>query len=141
MTDAKPEDGVHPNIAILSKVNVADIEGCAEIFAPDVIWHFYNPRVPDLHGDHKGVEGLANFFKALGGITGGTFNVTVVDARPVGDELVVVQTCNRLTLDGEDHAFDVVVVWRVVDGLIKEVWDIPSLYTASTMVGAIAEDH
>ena len=47
----------------------------------------------------------------------------------VGDELVVVQTRNSLTLEGQPITIDVVVVWRIVDGRITEVWDIPSAYT------------
>lgn len=49
----------------------------------------------------------------------------------VGDELVVVQTKNTMILEGEAIAVDVVIVWRIVDGRIKEVWDIPSAYTQS----------
>lgn len=35
-------------------------------------------------------------------------------------------------MDLEDHHIesDVVVVWRIVDGRIAEVWDILSIYTA-----------
>ena len=48
----------------------------------------------------------------------------------VGDELVVTHTKNRMTLQGRPIATDVVVVWRIVDGRIAEVWDIPSVHTA-----------
>jgi len=48
----------------------------------------------------------------------GTFQVNLVEARPVGDELVVVHMCNRLALSTIE--FDAVVVWRIVDGKIAE---------------------
>ena len=41
---------------------------------------------------------------------------------PVGDELVMVQVRDTLTIDGKSHARDVVVVWRIVDGRVVEVW-------------------
>ncbi|MEO1102914.1 MAG: nuclear transport factor 2 family protein [Pseudomonadota bacterium] len=123
------EPTMHPNIAILSRFNEKDVKGSADVLAENVVWHFYNPRVPSLHGDHHGIDGLAAFFAALAELTTGTFTVNVIDARPVGEELVVVQTRNTLTLDGQDVATDVVVVWRFVDGKITEVWDIPSLHT------------
>ncbi|MEM8664520.1 MAG: nuclear transport factor 2 family protein [Pseudomonadota bacterium] len=124
-----PEAAMHENLAILSRFDVRDVKGSADVLADDVVWHFFNPQVPALHGDHKGIEALAAFFAALAELTAGSFTVNVVDARPVGEELVVVQTRNTLTLDGRDLATDVVVVWRIVDGKIAEVWDIPSLHT------------
>ena len=47
-----------------------------------------------------------------------------VSAVPVGKELVVVQSRNSLTLDHQSVTIDVVVVWRIVEGRIVEVWDI-----------------
>ena len=52
----------------------------------------------------------------------------VIDSRTVGDELVVTQTCNRLTVEGDTIETDVVVVWRIVNGKIAEGWDIPTVY-------------
>ena len=36
-----------------------------------------------------------------------------------------------LTLGDEKIETDVVVVWRIVDGRVREVWDIPSAYTGA----------
>ena len=49
----------------------------------------------------------------------------------MGDELVIIQTCNRLALEvfeGDTIETDVIVVWRIVNGKIAEGWDIPSVY-------------
>ena len=43
--------------------------------------------------------------------------------------MVITHTVNTLTLDGEDIAINVVVVWRIVDNRITEIWDIPSVHT------------
>ena len=48
---------------------------------------------------------------------------------PIGDELVVTHTKNRLTLQGRSITTDVVVVRRIVNGRIAEVWDIPSVHS------------
>lgn len=120
----------HPNIDLLNTVNIADIQGSAHAFHEDVVWHFINPELPEMEGDYRGVAGVQAFFAGMAGQTGGTFRVNPVDARAIGDELVVVQTRNEMTVDETSIAVDVVLVWRFVDGKIKEVWDIPAVYTA-----------
>lgn len=55
-----------------------------------------------------------------------------ISLAPVGDELVVAQALNRLTLRGRPIVTDVGVMWRIVEGRIAEVWDIPSVFSAST---------
>jgi predicted SnoaL-like aldol condensation-catalyzing enzyme len=50
--------------------------------------------------------------------------VEPVSVTAVGDELVVVQARDTLTVEDQQHTLDVVVVWRIVDGLVREVWDI-----------------
>jgi len=36
-----------------------------------------------------------------------------------------------MTLQGRPVAIDAVAVWRIVDGRIAEVWDIPSVHTTA----------
>ena len=45
-------------------------------------------------------------------------------------------TKNRLTRDDALIETDVVVVWRIVDGKVAEVWDIPSVYAADKRLDA-----
>lgn len=119
----------HPNLALFNRLDIRDLESCAGLFAPDVVFHYFNPKLPDLQGDHVGLTGIQHFFKAIGTLSGGTFKVEPVAINAVGDELVITQTRNTLTIEGEPIAIDVVVVWRIVEGRIAEVWDIPSVYT------------
>ena len=121
----------HPNLALLMKVDPTNVAASADVFAEDFVWHYFNPRLPDLQGDYVGVAGLQEFFAKLAATTDGTFKVKPISVTPVGDELVVMQTRNTMTLPGEDVKTDVVLVWRIVDGRIAEVWDIPSAYTLS----------
>ena len=84
----------HPNIALLSRFDPANMAANADVLSEDFVWHFFNPRLPELHGDHVGRDGLENFFEKMHGLTGGTFKINPVSATPVGDELVVVQSKN-----------------------------------------------
>jgi len=71
-----------------------------------------------------GLDGIRSFFEAVGENSQGTFRTEPVSITAVGDELVVTQNRNTLTFKGRSIALDVVVVWRVLDGRIVEVWDI-----------------
>ena len=114
----------HPNVALLKRLDLHDLPRSAELFADNVVWHYANPNLPDLCGDHVGLAGIGAFFQSLKHRSGGTFKVTPRAILPVGDELVVVHSHNTLTLKGRRIAIDVVVVWRIVQGKITEVWDI-----------------
>lgn len=124
---------VHPNISLLEKLDIQNLDACANIIAGNFIWHYYNPRLPELQGDYHGIEGFKGFFAKLAEISNGSFQRNVIGARPVGDEQVVVQACNRLAFEGDTIETDVVVVWRVVNGKIAEGWDIPSVYNVRTI--------
>ncbi|MEM6840644.1 MAG: nuclear transport factor 2 family protein [Bacteroidota bacterium] len=119
----------HPNITILNKFDPTNVAGTADILAEDAVWHFFNPLLPDVQGDYVGLQGFQDFFKNIGGRTDGTFQVNPVSATAIGDELVVVHSKNTMVLKDQPIEIDVVVVWRIVNGKITEVWDIPSVYT------------
>jgi predicted SnoaL-like aldol condensation-catalyzing enzyme len=119
----------HPNISVLEKFDPTDISKTAEVLAKDAVFHFFNPRLLDLQGDYIGLEGIQSFFQTMGQLTNGTFKVNPISRTIVGKELVVVQTRNTMVLGDEEIETDVVVVFRIVDGLISEIWDIPSVYS------------
>ena len=125
-------NAVHPNIEVLQKFDPANIAAAVDIIADNAIFHYFNPRLPDIQGDYVGFEGFLAFFKKIGELTNGTFKVNPISATPVGNELVVVQSKNTMVLNDQPIAIDVVVVWRIVDDKIIEVWDIPSVYDQST---------
>ena len=118
----------HPNLELLSKLDLRNLDSSAELFTEKFVWHYFNPNLPDLEGDYAGIDGVKEFFKAVGEKTDATFKVEPVSATPVGDELVVVHVRDTLVLDGKAIALDVVVVWRIVDNKFAEAWDIPSAF-------------
>lgn len=119
----------HPNISVLKRFDPRNIAGSADVFAEDVVFHYFNPKLPEMQGDYVGLEGLQTFFEKIGGRTDGTFKVNPISATAVGDELVVAHTKNTMIFEDQQIEIDVVVVWRIVDGRITEVWDIPSVFT------------
>lgn len=120
----------HPNISVLQKFDPTNIAGSADVLAEDAVFHFFNPLLPDVQGDYVGLKGFQAFFGKMGELTDGTFKVNPISATAIGDELVVVHTKNTMSLENQQIQTDVVVVWRIVDGCITEVWDIPSVYTS-----------
>ena len=119
----------HPNVALLSRFDPANVAGTADVLSEDFVWHFFNPRLTDIQGDHVGRDGLQDFFQKMHERTDGTFKVNPVSITAVGDELVVVHTKNTMVLEGQSIEVDAVVVWRILDGRIVEAWDIPAVHT------------
>ncbi|WP_299726488.1 nuclear transport factor 2 family protein [uncultured Tateyamaria sp.] len=126
----------HPNLAVLKRLDLADLSGSAEQFTAGFVWHYFNIALPDLHGDYQGAAGLGRFFTKLTADTDGTFRIDPLSIAAFGDELVVTHVRDRLVLDGQSMAIDAVVVWRIVDGLITEAWDIPAINTATFLDNA-----
>ena len=114
----------HPNVALLKRLDPRDMAASTDLFAEDAVLHYFNPNLPELQGDHVGPDGIRAFFESLAELSRGTFRIEPVSATPVGNELVVVQSRNSLTMGERTVTVDVVVVWRFVDGLIVEIWDI-----------------
>ncbi len=81
------------------------------------MFHYINPRLPDLQGDYVGINGIRSFYEKLGAVTAGTFQVEPISIAAMGDELVVMHKKNRLSVQGQLIETDVVLVWRIVYGL------------------------
>lgn len=119
----------HPNVSLLKRLDLGNLADATDLFAPDFVWHYFNPKLPDVQGDYIGLEGLQTFFKIIGAKTAGTFKVEPIAVTAVGDELVVAQVRDSLMIETQSITIDVVVVWRIVNGRFAEAWDIPSVYT------------
>jgi len=120
----------HPNVALLSRFNPADLAGCADVLSEEFVWHFINPKLPEHQGDYVGLAGLQDFFQRTQDFSGGTFRINPVSMTAVGDELVVVHVKDTMVFEGTPIEIDAVVVWRIVDGKLAEAWDIPAVHTA-----------
>ena len=119
----------HANVSLIKRLDLTNLAGCAGLFAQHFVWHFFNPRLPEVQGDYVGPSGLRTFFEKLGALSDRTFQIEPVSLSAIGDELVVAHTRNRMVLEGRPIKIDAVTVWRIVDGQIAEVWDIPSIHS------------
>ena len=119
----------HANVRLLKELDIGNLAGCASLFSEDFVWHYFNPKLPELQGDYVGLAGLNDFFQKLGALTRGAFKSEPQSATAYGDELVVAHARNTLTVEGRSIETDAIVVWRIVGGRIVEAWDIPSVYT------------
>ena len=126
-------DTMHPNLSIMNRLDIKNLDACADVFADNFVWHYFNPKLPKLEGNYQGVSGLKSFFSKLSEKGNGAFQVNPVDVRAAGDELVFVQVCNQLAMEGGPIEFDAIVVYRIVDGKIAEAWDIPAVHTVRTV--------
>jgi len=118
----------HPNIGVLKRLDLTDMAASAEVIAEDFVWHYFNPELPELQGEYLGIAGLGDFFNRMANNTGGTFKVNLISITPMGDELVVTHVKDTMLLKGKQMEVDAVVVWSIVDGKIKEAWDIPAVH-------------
>ena len=100
-----------------------------EAFADDFVFHFVNPNLAELHGDHHGYDGLRSFFERLQQDSDSGFHNEPHSLTPYGDELVVAYATNTVSFGGTEFDVDAIVVWRIVDGRIGEAWDIPAINT------------
>lgn len=47
---------VHPNLALLKKLNLHDLDAYTNVFSDDFTWHHFNSRFWELEGRYRGVE-------------------------------------------------------------------------------------
>ena len=64
---------LHPNLSLIRKLDIQNLDASGDIIAENFIWHYFNPRLPELHGDYHGIEGFKEFFAKLGEISNGSF--------------------------------------------------------------------
>ena len=98
-------------------------------FADDFVFHFFNPQLPDLAGDHHGFDGIAELFGHLAERSETGFHSVPHSLTSYGDELLVAFATNTVNFGGMSVDVDAVVVWRVFGGEIHEAWDIPAVNT------------
>ena len=100
-----------------------------DIFADDFVFHFVNPQLAELDGDHQGFDGFRRLFALLHDRNETGFRQVHHSITAYGDELVVAHATNTVGFGGAELDVDAIVVWRVFDGKVHEAWDIPAVNT------------
>ena len=76
-------DAVPPNISLIEKLDIRNLDACTNIIADNFVWHYFNPRRPELESDYREIEELKGFFAKLAEISNGGLQANVIDSRTV----------------------------------------------------------
>ena len=58
-------DTMHPNLSIMNRLDIKNLDACADVFADSFVWHYINPKLPKIEGNYQGVSGLKSFFSKM----------------------------------------------------------------------------
>jgi hypothetical protein len=138
-TESAAQGSEHANLDVVAQAAEVIASGFTSpdvgLFADDFVFHYFNTQLPDLAGDHPGLDGMRSFFEQLQQVSDGTFRVEPVSLTPFGDELVAAHATITLSLAGTNLDLDALLVWRVFDGQVHEAWDIPAVNTVRPTTG------
>ncbi len=111
------EDMVRQGFAAYARGDIDALQ--SDFFASDIHWHF--PGRSPLSGHHEGAAKVAEMFRLLAELSGGTHRVELHDVIGNDDHVVALHT-TRAERDGKQLQVEVVQVFRVRDGKITEAW-------------------
>ena len=100
----------------------APAESLRDVLAEDVVWHV--PGASAIAGEHRGLEGVLEYFDTRRRMTDSTFRVTVHGTAMIAGRVVQLAGGHALRA-GRDVSWETVGVFRVVDGRIAECWLVP----------------
>jgi uncharacterized protein len=124
----------HPNVSLVRRMgellSAGDPSGTQDYLANDFVWHYINPRLPDVDGNYTGRSGLESLFAKIRSLSANTFKVEPISAMPLGDEFVVAYAKVTLVIKDIPIETNAVTIWRIHENRIREVWDIPAIYSA-----------
>lgn len=113
----------HPNETLVRSFFAAfetgDLGALTALFTDDVVFH--EPGDHALAGDHRGRDAVMDFFRALGGVGGGTLRVDEVRDIIGGDTHVVALMSTSAERDGQRIRADVAEVYQIRDGRICDI--------------------
>jgi len=97
-------------------------EPVAELLAEDVVWRV--PGKSPIAGEHRGVEAVLSYFRKRRELAGSTMEMH--PGEVLADEEAVVQLVDGTArFGGEGVSWRTAGVYRVEEGLIREVWLVP----------------
>ncbi len=112
-----------------------DMDTMRELFAPDILWS--EPGRSSMAGEYRGIDAVIGLFGALLERSGGTFSVDLVGCAEVAPGLVTGLSRVTATLPGGSVDATNVHVFRVADGVVREVTSHPGdLYAFDAAMGA-----
>ena len=111
------EDLVREAFAAFGRGDIGALQ--EQYFADDICWHF--PGRGPVAGDHQGPAKVAEMFRHLAQLSGGTHRVELHDVIGNDDHVVALHT-TRAERAGRQLEIDVVQVFHIRDGKVTEAW-------------------
>ena len=112
----------HPSVSLIRRAyqnfESGDLDLLRVVMADDVAWH--EPGRGSLAGDYKGQESILGFLAQLKALSGGTFEIEVVDIL-AGTERAVVLQRETATRNGRDLDVIAALEFEIHQGKITEV--------------------
>jgi ketosteroid isomerase-like protein len=100
--------------------NSGDLEGLAQIFAEDVVWHTGGRG--RFQGDKRGRDAAFAYFGQLGALTDGTFRAELHDVV-ANEQHAVGLHVNTARRAGRSLNLKEVLVFHLRDGKVVEAWE------------------
>ena len=90
-------DSINSNISLLQKIDIRNLDSCADIFADNFVFHYYNPKLTELEGDYRGLEELKSFFYTFSSST--SINFIWASATIASPTIALHRQCAVLVYD------------------------------------------
>jgi uncharacterized protein len=114
----------HPNAVLLrryvSAMQSGDTQAVLRFYTDDLVMHV--PGRSAHAGTYRGREAVLEYYTRIGRDTDGGFVVTGVHDILASDDHVAMLVGWRLSRGGRTIEIDRVVLYRLVDGRIAEIW-------------------
>jgi ketosteroid isomerase-like protein len=115
----------HPNVVrirgLLAAFRAGDAAAIQEALAADAVWHFPGRRGL-LAGSHRGREAIMRFLLQVMALTGGTFQLDLIDVL-ANDRHAVVLFRGRAERGGARLDNPTCLRLRLAEGKVVEAWE------------------
>jgi uncharacterized protein len=93
------------------------------LLADDLVWHV--PGSSPIAGDHRGLDAVLAYFERRRVLAQDTMRMHSRGLLTGDGEHVAALTDGTATIDGEEHAWSTVGLYRVRGGRVRECWLLP----------------
>ena len=114
--------------AILARLHAAqnamyaggDVEAVRSLLSPEIEWHV--PGDNAIAGTYRGIDEVIGYFRRRRAIAGNTLRLHPGEVLGGDGQHVAVLTDGSMILDGVEHHWSTVGLYRIEHGLIAECW-------------------
>jgi len=117
--------------AVLARLHAAqaafyageDSTAVRDVLANDIAWHV--PGANAIAGDYHGIEAVLDYFTRRRDLANRTFRMHPRDILTGSGDTVAALTDGTATIDGVEHAWSTVGLYRLSGDRITECWLLP----------------